>query len=244
MPLPSSGQPRESHGRQRVHFDRGSVIEISTGSHPLTGSARARVVGVSERPIAVDQLARMRGMTRLYHEQFFADVRFTTVATLALFVLGWWEVPEAFALIPVVALVGAANTAFDASYLVFARQYAARLERVADPEGRTLVAARLEDAYLFPLDRPKVVTLRFGSDFTWFGFMTLFYTLLGIAAAGFGLALALPVLADHGSQWLGAYAAVLGAMLLATVGTGIWWFPGGAGERRLRSILDEVFGER
>jgi hypothetical protein len=183
-------------------------------------------------------------MTRLYHERFFADVRLSTVAMLGLFVLGWWEVPEAFALVPVVALLGATSTAFDASYLIFARQYDARLETVIDPGGETLIAARLEEAYLFPLDRPKVVTLRFGSDFTWFGFMTLFYTLLGIAAAGFGLALAVPVLSDHGSAWLAAYTATLGGLTLGAVLVGIWWFPGGAGERRLRSILDEVFGSR
>jgi hypothetical protein len=183
-------------------------------------------------------------MTRLYHERFFADIRFSTVTMLGLFVVGWWGVPEAFALVPVVALLGATSTAFDASYLVFARQYAARLERVVDPDGHTLIASRLEEAYLFPLDRPKIVTLRFGADFSWFGFMTLFYTLLGIAAAGFGVALAVPVLSDHGSTWLAAYIVTLGALTLAALAVGAWWFAAGVGERRLRSILDDVFGDR
>jgi len=193
---------------------------------------------------AAQQLARMRGMTRFYHERFFADVRFSTVAMLLLFVAGWWEVPEAFALVPVVALLGATSTAFDASYLIFARQYAARLERVVDPDLEALIASRLEEVYLFPLDRPKIVTLRFGADFTWFGFMTFFYTVLGITAGAFGLALAVPVLSDHGSAWLFAYVATLGGLTIAAAAVGAWWFIAGAGERRLRSVLDETFGRR
>ncbi len=42
-------------------------------------------------------------MTRQYHDRFFSDVRFTAASVLALFVLGWWEVEEAFLLVPVVA---------------------------------------------------------------------------------------------------------------------------------------------
>ena len=34
--------------------------------------------------IAAQQLGRMRGMTRYYHEQFFSDVRYSTLATAAL----------------------------------------------------------------------------------------------------------------------------------------------------------------
>ena len=65
--------------------------------------------------IAADQLGRMRGMTRYYHERFFSDIRLQVVLTVALFVIGFWEVEGAFLLIPVVALYGAVQTAFDAS---------------------------------------------------------------------------------------------------------------------------------
>lgn len=193
--------------------------------------------------IAAAQLGRMRGMTRLYHERFFADIRFSAAAGIALLVLGWWAVPEAFLLVPVTALLGATLTAFDASYLIFARQYAARLEgRVNRALGaEVLVAARMEDAYLFPLDRPKVVTAAFGPGFSWFGFMTLFLTGLGAALFGFGLALGLPVLREHGGGWTAAYLAVLGTALLSAFAVGVWWFPGGVGERRLRAVLDRHF---
>ncbi len=118
--------------------------------------------------LRADQLGRMRGMTRYYHERFFSDVRLVAVAVVALLVLGWWEVPEAFLLVPPVALFGAAMTAFDASYLLFARHYAARLEadlnEALGPD--TLLAARVEDTYLFPLNDRKIVVASLGSGFT------------------------------------------------------------------------------
>lgn len=190
--------------------------------------------------VQLEQLGRMRGMTRYYHERFFSDVRMTVITVLALLILGWWEVEEAFLLVPVIALLGATMTAFDASYLLFARHYAARLEadvNAALGEG-TLLAARVEDTYLFPLGGRKVVVLAFGSGFTWFGFMTLFITVGGLAAFLLGLVLGLPVLNDHGSWWTVSYLAFLGIATLGALGVGLWWFVGGEGERRLRSVLD------
>lgn len=182
----------------------------------------------------------MRGMVRYYHERFFSDVRMTAITVPTLLVLGWWEVEEAFLLVPVMALFGATMTAFDASYLLFARHYSARLEtdiNAAVGDG-TLLAARIEDTYLFPLGRRKVVVLAFGPGFTWFGFMTLFITTLGLAAYVVGLALSLPVLSDHGSWWTVSYLAFLGCATFGALGVGLWWFVGGEGERRLRSVLD------
>lgn len=193
--------------------------------------------------LAAAQLSRMRGMTRYYHQRFFSDVRFTSVAFLAFFLLGFWEIPEAFLLIPPVAIIGAAQTAFDASYLIFARQYAARLEHFLNEAigEQVLVAARLEDRYLFPLHTRKIVTAAFGTGFSWFGFMTLLYTGAGIAAALFGLALGWETLQTAGGGWVAAYLATLGLLLAATLGVGLWWFVAGVGEGRLASILQNDF---
>ncbi len=179
-------------------------------------------------------------MTRYYHGRFFSDIRFSVLATIALFVLSFWEVPDAVVLVPVVALIGAVATAFDASYLIFARQYASRLEdRLNTTVGETvLVAAEMEAVYLFPLDERKIVTARLGKDFTWFGFVTLFYTGVGVVSFSFGLALGLGRLADHGDAWLAAYLIVLAVATVATLWVGLWWFVFGEGERRLRAVLD------
>ena len=193
--------------------------------------------------VAADQLSRMRGMTRYYHERFFSDIRLQVVSTVVLFVVGFWQVEGAFLLIPVVALYGAVQTAFDASYLIFARQYAARLEGFLNERLDTpvLVAAELERQYLFPLDDRKIVTAAFGQSFSYFGFVTLFFTALGIASYVFGLALGLPFLDAVGDGWTVAYLATLFGLTIAALVVGWWWFVGGEGERRLRSILDASF---
>ncbi len=193
--------------------------------------------------IAAEQLARMRGMTALYHRRFFADIRFSLLVILGLFTAAAFGAELVVAAVPFVALLGATQTAFDASYLIFARQYAARLEGWINQRLDTgvLVAARLEDTYLFPLDRRKVVTLAFGSGFSWFGFMTAFYTLLGAAAYLVGMVIGLEVLEGYGG-WYDAFAWGLGMFTVAALGVGAWWFVGGVGERRLRTVLDETFG--
>ncbi len=193
--------------------------------------------------LASAQLRRMRGMNRYYHERFFADVRFITVGVTALFVIGWWEVPLAFLLIPPLALIGAAQTAFDASYLIFSRHYAARLERYLNQQvdSTVLIAHELEDRYLFPLLSRKIVTAAFGRSFSWFGFMTLFYTLLGVLAFAFGLALGWSSLMDAGTGWAAAYLSSLGAAGAIALIVGWWWFVTGVGEARLSSVLDEHF---
>ena len=144
------------------------------------------------------------------------------------------------------ALLGAASTAFDASYLIFSRQYATRLERFINDrvESDVLIANELEERYLFPLDRTKIVTLRFGPDFTWFGFMTGFYTLLGVTVYLTGLGLSLDVLSDSGRADLGlAYLVTLAAFTLGALAVGGWWFVAGTGEERLRTVLDRHFGD-
>lgn len=194
--------------------------------------------------LAADQLRRMRGMNRFYHERFFADVRFSSLAITALFVVGFWDVPKSFLLVPPLALMGAAQTAFDASYLIFSRQYSERLEQYLNTATgeQILVAHELEDRYLFPLNDRKIVTASLSRDFSWFGFMTIFYTVLGVLAFGFGLALGWPELSDAGDGWTAAYVASLAGLSLVSLLVGWWWFVAGAGERRLRTVLDERFG--
>ena len=179
-------------------------------------------------------------MTLEYHRRFFGDVRLAIVLITALFVIGFWEVPAAFLLIPVIALYTAVQTAFDASYLIFARQYASRLEQYLNErtDQNLHVGAAMEETYLFPLDKRKIVTAAGGRSFTWFGFVTLFYTALGVAAAGFGAALGyVDFLQLQPGNWDTAYFGILGILGLAALAIGVWWFVGGEGERRLREAL-------
>ncbi len=183
-------------------------------------------------------------MNAAYHRRFFSDIRFTVVATVAILALGAGLDDVFYLAVPVVALLGAAQTAFDASYLIFSRHYATRLERYLNSrvEEPVLVANLLEDSYLFPLGKRKIVTLALGSGFSWFGWMTALYTLTGVAAYGTGAYLSLRVLEDIGSRTLAAvYLISLAGLTVFTLGVGLWWFVGGEGERRLTTILDAEF---
>ena len=189
--------------------------------------------------LASIQLARMRGMNRFYHERFFSDVRFTTLAIVALFVLGATQTELAYLLIPPIAVIGATQTAFDASYLIFSRHYACALEQYINRAvGEIiLVAHEMEDGYLFPLHTRKLVTAAPGKAFSWFGFMTLLYTTTGVAAFAFGLALGWRALFDHGHMWPVAYLGSLGLLVAVSLGVGWWWFVAGTGETRLSAAL-------
>lgn len=187
----------------------------------------------------------MRGMTRYYHARFFSDIRNTTLLVLGLFIIGWAGIDEAFLLVPIAVLLGGNQTAFDASYLHFARHYSARLEADlnAGVRRKVLVGSDLEDRYLYPLEERKLVTAHLGSGFSWFGWMTLLYTLSGALAFGAGVALGWPVLVSAGSGWQAFYLIAVGVIAVASVVMGGWWFVSGAGERRLRDVLEAEFGQ-
>ncbi|HEU4319910.1 MAG TPA: hypothetical protein VFS66_07490 [Acidimicrobiia bacterium] len=193
-----------------------------------------------ELELAHEQLARMRGMTRYYHERFFADTRSTAFGVIVLALVGFWSVPEAFLLIPIVALLGANQTAFDASYLFMARSYASALEAEinAAMRRRVLVGSELEDRYLVPLRSRKLVGVAFGSDFSWFGWMTILYTVLGIAAFVSGLWLGWDVLVGAARI---VYLAFLGALTGVSLLVGRWWFVSGVGQSRLDDVLRTRF---
>ena len=195
--------------------------------------------------VAAAQLARMRGMTAMYLRRFFLDVNVTTVLIIGLLVAGWLGAEPAFLVVPVVALMGAVQTAFDASYLTFARWYATYLERYLNERvgERIHVAAALEAEYLFPLGTPKIVTIPVGGGFTWFSFVTVFYTVLGAFAYLFGLILGWGTLVDAPIGVAVLYAVGLFGSTLAAFVAGVWWFVTGEGERRLQQVLDSQFGD-
>lgn len=195
--------------------------------------------------IAAMQLSRMRGMTAMYHRRFFLDVNLTTVLVVALFVVGWSGAEPAFLLVPVVALIGAVQTAFDSSYLTFARWYAAFLERYLNQllGARIHVAAELENTYLFELGSPKIVTIPLTGGFTWFSFVTIFYTVIGAFAYAFGLVLGWEALMSAPIGVVVSYLAGLFGLTLSALLVGTWWFATGEGERRLAAVLEGRFGE-
>lgn len=195
-----------------------------------------------ELELAHEQLGRMRGMTRYYHARFFADTRATGIAAMVLFVVGFWGVPEAFLLVPLVALIGANQTAFDASYLFMARSYAAALEAEINSamRRRVLVGSELEDSYLVPLGGKRVVGVAFGSGFSWFGWMTILYTTLGVGAFLSGLWLGWGVVEGVARA---IYLTFLAGLTVTSLAVGRWWFLSGVGQSRLDDVLRTRFAQ-
>ncbi|MGD2043937.1 MAG: hypothetical protein PVJ28_09835, partial [Acidimicrobiia bacterium] len=147
-----------------------------------------------------------------------------------------------FLVVPVVALLGANQTAFDASYLFMARRYAAALEgEINGAMRRTiLVGAELEDRYLVPLDSKRLVGVAFGRDFSWFGWMTVLYTVLGIMAYLLGLWLGWDVLDGTGRL---VYLFAIGGLTAGSLAVGWWWFVTGEGQQRLDGVIEERFAQ-
>lgn len=193
--------------------------------------------------LAADQLARMRGMTAAYHRQFFSDTTVSTISALVLFIAGWAVAEEAFLLIPIVALVGAVRTAFDASYLMFARWYSRCLEDDLNRAAgrRILIASEIESSYLFELGSRKVVTVPLAGPFSWFTFVTIFYTASGIAVSAFAIALGWEVLFAAPAALAWSYLIVVAILTAGALAAGSWWFIGGEGERRLQEAIESNY---
>ena len=109
--------------------------------------------------LAARQLARMRGMNAAYHRRFFGDVRFVLVVILLLFAGGLGLDRHLYLAVPFVALFGATQTAFDASYLVFSRQYSSGTNSCSPIGGGLEFRTRPEVGRAGANDAPAALTL-------------------------------------------------------------------------------------
>ncbi len=86
------------------------------------------------------------------------------------------------------------------------------------------------------------MTIPIGSGFTWFSYVTIFYTVIGAFAYLFGLVFGWDALMSAPIPIVTAYSIGLYGMTIASLLVGIWWFVGGEGERRLQMILKSRVG--
>lgn len=170
-----------------------------------------------------EQLARMRGMLYGYSDLFFRRIRDWAIVAIALLVIASTDAfREAVAFVPFLVPFAFLETGYLFFYTVFARRYAERLERrINDLLGReVLVAHRLEAAYFYPPDAPKVAALSFGHPLGFVSMSTLGYTvgagllwsagfsgLLDVADGLDGIPALLPVIALAWTIAIAAYLA-------------------------------------
>ena len=189
---------------------------------------------MDEINILNSQLTRMRHMNNYYHKQFLLDVRLLFFSGIIFFYLGSTN-ETAYLVIPYISLFGSVLLAFHAHYLIFSRNYSQFLEeKINKINGNDiLIAHKLENTYLFPIQENKIVVAKLGKEFTWFGFFTLFITFLGISLYSFTVRLLIIMEYDVN------YFIFLGLTTLVTLFFGIWWFLLGNGEKKLKKVFDE-----
>jgi len=181
-----------------------------------------------------NQLSRMRSMNKYYHDQFLFDVRILFFFTIIFHYLALTN-NTAYMLIPFISLFGSVLLAFHAHYLIFSRNYSEFIEiKINNILGNdVLIAHKLENSYLFPIKNRKIVVAKLGSDFSWFGYVTLFITFIGISSYIYSI---VSLLNTEISQY---YYLFIVLITLITLIIGIWWFLLGNGEKRLEKVFNE-----
>ena len=189
---------------------------------------------MDEITILNNQLSRMRSMNKYYHDQFLFDVRILFFFTIIFHYLALTN-NMAYMLIPFISLFGSVLLAFHAHYLIFSRNYSEFIEIKMNKilGNDVLIAHKLENKYLFPINDRKIVVAKLGSEFTWFGFVTLFITFIGISSYVYSIVRLLNT--DINSN----YYIFIALISLITLIIGIWWFLLGNGENRLEKVFDE-----
>lgn len=189
---------------------------------------------MDEITILNNQLSRMRSMNKYYHDQFLFDVRILFFFTIIFHYLALTN-NTAYMLIPFISLFGSVLLAFHAHYLIFSRNYSEFIEIKMNKilGNDVLIAHKLENKYLFPINDRKIVVAKLGSEFTWFGFVTLFITFIGISSYVYSIVRLLNTGINSN------YYIFIALITLITLIIGIWWFLLGNGENRLEKVFDE-----
>ncbi len=189
---------------------------------------------MDEITILNNQLSRMRSMNKYYHDQFLFDIRILFFFTIIFHYLALTN-NTAYMLIPFISLFGSVLLAFHAHYLIFSRNYSEFIEiKINNILGiDVLIAHKLENSYLFPIKDRKIVVAKLDSDFSWFGYVTLFITFIGISSYIYSI---VSLLNTEISQY---YYLFIALITLITLIMGIWWFLLGNGEKRLEKVFNE-----
>jgi hypothetical protein len=214
------------------------------------GAGRPTAPDPEELRLLSDQLARMRGMLFGYSERFFERIRTYLVITLALLVIGGANIfPEAVLAVPFLVPFAFLETGYLFFHTVFARRHAEYIERrINERLGRdVLVANRLEAAYFYPPDAPKVAGFSLGNPLGMMSAMTIGYTVGAGLLWLVGLQASVGLAQEGTFVLLGVDASllVIAAQVLwsiAIAGHLVYAFISRRDERRLIAELDRSYG--
>ncbi|HYO44488.1 MAG TPA: hypothetical protein VES19_14920, partial [Candidatus Limnocylindrales bacterium] len=143
------------------------------------GARRPAAPDPEELRLLTGQLERMRGMLFGYSERFFERIRTFLLLTLALLVIsGSGVFPGAVIAVPFLVPFAFLETGYLFFYTVFARRHAEYLERAINERlGKdVLVAHRLEAAYFYPPDAPKIAAISVANPLGMMSAVTIGYS--------------------------------------------------------------------
>lgn len=195
------------------------------------------------------QLRRMRAMNFKYYALFFRQINFWIAVNAVLLVASLLEpLRAAVVLVPYLVLYAAMQGAFHFHYIIFARRYARALEQKLNQlnGNDALIAHKLEEVYLFPLDAPRFVGVSLGNPLTFFSAITFHYgiagTLLWALALYRGWQL-LPHLAPNFAP-INFYLPMTIVWTLANMLYLAWHFIGQRDEKRVEEHLQMFLAEK
>lgn len=191
------------------------------------------------------QLGRMRGMIFRYYELFFRFVAGGTVAVGLLFIGSFWAPTQAGSLLlPFVILYVGFHASYLFSYVVFARTYAAALERRINRAvgAELLVAHRLEEAYFGAPGDPRLVAASLRRPLTMLAAETWHFTIVGAGLFVVSVLLANATVQRVGEPWSTFYTPVVIGWALLNGAYLAWHFIGRRDQREVEAILEDAYG--
>jgi hypothetical protein len=159
--------------------DDPAALALPDSRPPVSAPLSPAEMTATEIRLLEAQLERMRGMLFGYSSLFFATIRNWALVSIALLVVGWSDLaPAAVVPVPFIVPFAFLETGYLFWYTVFARRHAERLEQAINERlGREVLAAhRLEAAYFYPPDAPKIAAFSFGNPLGMMSGVTIGYT--------------------------------------------------------------------
>jgi len=192
----------------------------------------------AELRLLEQQLERMRGMLGAYSELFFRQITVWGVVSLVILALAGLSAgaPIGFLLTFIVpfAFLEAGYTFY---YTVFARRHAEFIEKSINARfgGVVLAAHRLEAAYFYPPDAPKLSFLSFARLSGYGSVMTIGYTVAALLLWGAGMEEGLAQVAAGGLDLALIWTAL--AWTFGVTAYLLWHFLAKRDEKRLLAEL-------
>ena len=190
------------------------------------------------------QLGRVRAMLYRYYELFFRFTGAGLVAVGALFIGTFWPPTQAAAMIlPFVILYVGFHASYLFSYVIFARTFAAALERRINREvgAELLVAHRLEDVYFGAPGDPRLVAASLRRPAAFISAETWHFTAVGGALFVVSVFMGRATIQPFGEPWSNWYVPVVIGWALLNGAYLAWHFLARRDQRSIEGILAEAY---